>query len=141
MSADVWSVTSYKSLYTDGIDAERWNLLHSGENRVCLMSPVQCSWIRTAYWWRPRITSKRCPTLSAGSARYARSLGTDGFGRSDGRAALRDFFEVDARFIALTTLYELLRDGKIEFLLCKKPSRILRSTPKSRIRFSHKNKL
>ena len=42
------------------------------------------------------------------------SLGTDGFGRSEGRASLRDFFEVDARFITLATLHELLSDGKIE---------------------------
>jgi pyruvate dehydrogenase E1 component len=42
------------------------------------------------------------------------SLGTDGFGRSDGRQALRNFFEVDARFIALATLHELQQDGKIE---------------------------
>ncbi len=42
------------------------------------------------------------------------SLGTDGFGRSEGRAALRNFFEVDARFITLATLHELFVDGKIE---------------------------
>ena len=48
------------------------------------------------------------------------SLGTDGFGRSEGRASLRDFFEVDARFIALATLYELLREGKIEASVVQK---------------------
>ena len=42
------------------------------------------------------------------------ALGTDGFGRSEGRAALRNFFEVDARFIALAALNELFLDGKIE---------------------------
>jgi pyruvate dehydrogenase E1 component len=42
------------------------------------------------------------------------SLGTDGFGRSEGRASLRDFFEVDARFITLAALNELFLDGKIE---------------------------
>ena len=42
------------------------------------------------------------------------SLGTDGFGRSEGRASLRDFFEVDARFITLATLHELCSDGKID---------------------------
>jgi pyruvate dehydrogenase E1 component len=48
------------------------------------------------------------------------SLGTDGFGRSDGRSALRDFFEVDARFITLATLNELFLDGKIEEKVVKK---------------------
>jgi len=42
------------------------------------------------------------------------ALGTDGFGRSEGRTALRDFFEVDAKFIALATLHELSADGKID---------------------------
>ena len=42
------------------------------------------------------------------------TLGTDGFGRSDGRAGLREFFEVDSRFIALAALHELLADGRIE---------------------------
>lgn len=43
-----------------------------------------------------------------------RSLGTDGFGRSDDRAGLREFFEVDARFVALATLAELAQDGKVD---------------------------
>jgi pyruvate dehydrogenase E1 component len=43
------------------------------------------------------------------------SLGTDGFGRSEGRAALRDFFEVDAKHIVLATLHALAREKKIEF--------------------------
>ena len=42
------------------------------------------------------------------------ALGTDGFGRSDTRAALRDFFEVDARFIVLSTLYALQQEKQIE---------------------------
>jgi pyruvate dehydrogenase E1 component len=42
------------------------------------------------------------------------SLGTDGFGRSEGRTSLREFFEVDARFITVATLNELYLDGKVE---------------------------
>jgi pyruvate dehydrogenase E1 component len=55
----------------------------------------------------PNMVSKWMPRRLA-------SLGTDGFGRSEGRASLRDFFEVDARFITLATLHELYSDGKIE---------------------------
>jgi pyruvate dehydrogenase E1 component len=55
----------------------------------------------------PNMVSKWMPRRLA-------SLGTDGFGRSEGRQSLRDFFEVDARSIALATLHELLQDGKIE---------------------------
>ncbi len=48
------------------------------------------------------------------------SLGTDGFGRSEGRPSLRDFFEVDARFITLATLHELMREGKIQASVVEK---------------------
>ena len=46
--------------------------------------------------------------------RRMRSLGTDGFGRSEDRQRLREFFEVDARFVALATLAELVQDGKLD---------------------------
>jgi pyruvate dehydrogenase E1 component len=46
--------------------------------------------------------------------RRMRSLGTDGFGRSEDRGRLRDFFEVDARFVALATLAELAQDGQLD---------------------------
>ena len=46
--------------------------------------------------------------------RRVRSLGTDGFGRSEDRKGLREFFEVDARFVALATLAELAQDGQLD---------------------------
>jgi pyruvate dehydrogenase E1 component len=55
----------------------------------------------------PNMVSKWMPRRLA-------TLGTDGFGRSEGRTSLRDFFEVDHRFTALATLHELFQDGKIE---------------------------
>ncbi len=114
VSADVWSVTSYKSLYSDGIDAERWNLLHSGEKaRVPYVS--QCLADSDGVLVAASDYLKALPNLiSRWTPRRLASLGTDGFGRSESRGALRDFFEVDARFIALATLYELFREGKIE---------------------------
>jgi len=120
VSADVWSVTSYKALYTDGIDAERWNLLHSGENpRVPYVS--QCLADSDGVLVAASDYLKALPNLiSRWTPRRLASLGTDGFGRSESRAALRDFFEVDARFIALATLYELFREGKIESAIVQK---------------------
>jgi pyruvate dehydrogenase E1 component len=114
VSADVWSVTSYKALYTDGIDTERWNLLHSGEKpRVPYVS--QCLADVDGVLVAASDYLKALPNLiSRWTPRRLASLGTDGFGRSENRAALRDFFEVDARFITLATLYELFREGKIE---------------------------
>ena len=122
VAADVWSVTSYKSLYYDGIEAERWNFLHPGEKpRVpyvtqCLENApgvlvAASDYLKTL----PNLVSKWMPRRLA-------SLGTDGFGRSEGRASLRDFFEVDARFIVLATLHELMREGKIQPPWCKRPS-------------------
>ena len=114
VSADVWSVTSYKSLYYDGINTERWNLLHPEEKaRVPYVSQSLAGSDGVLVAATDYI--KALPNLLCRwTPRRLACLGTDGFGRSDGRAALRDFFEVDARFITLATLNELLRDGKIE---------------------------
>ena len=115
MAADVWSVTSYKALYTDGIEAERWNRLHPGskQQRVPYVTKMLAKepgvlvaasdYLKTL----PNMVSKWMPRRLA-------SLGTDGFGRSEGRQSLRDFFEVDARSIVLATLHELQLDGKLE---------------------------
>ena len=60
------------------------------------------------------------------------ALGTDGFGRSEGRAELRDFFEVDSRFIVLATLHELLRRARSSVPRSKKQSPTLESTRQNR---------
>jgi pyruvate dehydrogenase E1 component len=114
VAADVWSVTSYKALYSDGIETERWNLLHpSDKPRVpyvteCLADAPGVLVAATDYL-------KALPNLvSSWMPRRLASLGTDGFGRSESRESLRNFFEVDARFITLATLHELLGEGKIQ---------------------------
>src|SRR6516225_3630894 len=97
VSADVWSVTSYKCLYTDGIETERWNRLHpSTKPRVpyvkqCLEGSqgvlvAASDYLKTL----PNMISKWMPRRLA-------TLGTDGFGRSEGRTSLREFFEVDSK--------------------------------------------
>jgi pyruvate dehydrogenase E1 component len=114
VGADVWSVTSYVNLYRDGQACERWNRLHPGDKPKV-----------------PYVTqaTKDAPGVFVAASDYLKvlpnaidqwlpkklqALGTDGFGRSDTRAALRDFFEVDARFIVLSTLYALLQEKEIE---------------------------
>src|SRR5438093_67199 len=114
VAADVWSVTSYKELYLDAIETERWNRLNPGEKpRVpyvtrCLADApgvlvAASDYLKTL----PNMISKWMPRRLA-------ALGTDGFGRSEGRVSLRDFFEVDAKFITLATLHELSADGKVD---------------------------
>ena len=106
VASDVYSVTSFTELARQGNDVARWNLLHAGEEprrshvAQCLEgdAPVVASsdYIRAV------------PELIRGhfGAPY-RVLGTDGFGRSDTRERLRDFFEVDERFVTLAALREL----------------------------------
>jgi pyruvate dehydrogenase E1 component len=120
VAADVWSVTSYKALYTDGIETERWNRLHPAEKAhvpyvtQCISDAPGVIVAATDYLKTlPNMISKWVPRRMA-------TLGTDGFGRSEGRASLRDFFEVDAKFIALATLHELALDGKIEASVVEK---------------------
>jgi pyruvate dehydrogenase E1 component len=114
VAAEVWSVTSYKQLYRDALDAERWNMLHpSEEPRVpyvaqCLGSADGPVVAATDY-------VKALPeSVSRWFGGPSISLGTDGFGRSDGREALRDFFEMDARHIVLAALTGLARERKME---------------------------
>jgi len=112
--ADVWSVTSFNELRREGMDAERWNLLHPLEARRISYLETQLAghpgpvvaatdYIRTyADQIRPYVPR-----------RYL-TLGTDGFGRSDLRVQLRKFFEVNCFYVALAALKALADDGLIE---------------------------
>ena len=114
VAADVWSVTSYKELYVDAIEAERVNRLNPGaEQRVPYVT--QCLEDAPGVLVAASDYLKTLPNMIAKwMPRRLAALGTDGFGRSEGRTSLRDFFEVDAKFITLATLSELCEDGKIE---------------------------
>ncbi len=114
VSADVWSVTSYQELYRDGHAAERWNRLHPTEPaRVPYVT--QCFADTDGVIVAASDYVKALPdAIDRWLPRTLTSLGTDGFGRSEGRSALRDFFEVDARFIVLATLGALAREGALD---------------------------
>ena len=113
MAADVWSVTSYSELRRDAMDADRWNMLHPGEPpRRSYLSEVTADaegpFVAATDYLKslPDAVAKWLPGRLV-------SLGTDGFGRSETREALRDFFEVDAKHIALAALHALALDGEI----------------------------
>jgi pyruvate dehydrogenase E1 component len=113
VGADVWSVTSYKELYRDGNDCERWNMLHPGSEHK---TPYVTQILKDAPG--PFIAaSDYMKVLPESIAQWVPghlvSLGTDGFGRSESRAALRDFFEVDAKHIVLATLNALAKENKV----------------------------
>jgi pyruvate dehydrogenase E1 component len=114
VGADVWSVTSYQELYRDGHACERWNMLHPGE-------PQQVPYVTECFKDAPGVIVAASDYLKVlpdaidrWMPRKIRSLGTDGFGRSEDRKSLRDFFEVDARFVAVATLAELAKDGQLD---------------------------
>ncbi len=106
VASEVWSVTSFSELAREGADTERWNLLHPGEAprrshvAECLDGDVPA--VAATDYVRAHAESLRAHF----KAPY-RVLGTDGFGRSDTRAKLRSFFEVDERFVTLAALSEL----------------------------------
>jgi pyruvate dehydrogenase E1 component len=113
VGADVWSATSFNELRRDGISAERWSRLHPD-------APRRKSYVETC------LEAREGPVIAATD--YIRAfadqirgqvprryvvLGTDGFGRSDYRAKLRDFFEVDRHHVAIAALKALADDGVI----------------------------
>ena len=120
VAADVWSVTSYKELRREALDVERWNLLHPGElPKVPFVT--QCLSGRPGVFVAVSDYVKTLPdSISKWIPGSLHSLGTDGFGRSEGGAALRDFFEVDARHIVLATLSSLSKEKKIHKDLVQK---------------------
>jgi pyruvate dehydrogenase E1 component len=120
VAADVWSVTSYKELYKDANDCQRWNMLHPGQTArvpyvTQLLKDAPGPFIAASDYMKilPESIAQWIPGRLV-------SLGTDGFGRSENRAALRDFFEVDAKHIVLATLHALLAEGKIKTDLVQK---------------------
>jgi pyruvate dehydrogenase E1 component len=114
VGADVWSVTSYSELYREGHACERWNLLHPGETpRVPYVT--QCLKDAPGVFIAASDYVKVLPdSIDRWLPRPLNALGTDGFGRSESRASLRDFFEVDYRYVIVATLAALARDGKID---------------------------
>jgi len=112
--ADVFSVTSFSELRREALECERWNMLHPAETArtsyvsECLAQAKGPFVAATDY---VRAVPDQIREWIPG--RYV-SLGTDGYGRSDSRAALREHFEVDSKYIVIATLKALADDGKIE---------------------------
>ncbi len=127
--ADIWSVTSYKNLHLDAQETERWNMLNpdkepkkpyiaqitEGEDGVFVAASDYVQIMKDAMAkWLPG---------------PLHSLGTYGFGRSEGRSSLRDFFEVDAKHIVYATLYSLMKEGKVKLDVVKKAQKDLGINP------------
>jgi pyruvate dehydrogenase E1 component len=129
VSADVWSATSYKQLRSDALNVRRWNLLHPGEEprRSYIERTLENEegvFIAASDYMR-LVPDQIAPWVPGGLT----TLGTDGFGRSDTRPALRRYFEVDAEFIVIAALYALAEQGQVKMADVEKAIRELGVDP------------
>ena len=129
VSADVWSATSYKLLRTDAIRCQRWNMLHPTEPPKKsyveeLLAKEQGAFVAVSDNIRT-VPDQIAPWVPGGLF----TLGTDGFGRSDTRARLRRFFEVDAESTVIATLYALAAKGLVKPQLVEKAIKDLGVNP------------
>jgi pyruvate dehydrogenase E1 component len=120
VAADVWSATSYKQLRNEALETDRWNMLHPGEEPrkpyvtglfegdqdpvIAMSDYLKLVPDQIARWLPNRLFS----------------LGTDGFGRSETREALRRFFEIDAECVVLAALHQLARRGTIDAAVARR---------------------
>jgi pyruvate dehydrogenase E1 component len=129
VASDVWSVTSFNELRREGMDVERWNMLHPE-------SPRRESYVEQCLAGRggPVIASTDYMKAYADQIRpYVPSrykvLGTDGFGRSDTRNKLRYFFEVNRFFVVVAALKALADEGSIDAKLVGKAIKLYNINP------------
>jgi pyruvate dehydrogenase E1 component len=113
VAADVWSVTSFNELRRDGLDAERWNMLNPEKAQ-------RLSYVAEAMQGAQGPTIASTDYMKAFAEQIAGfvpgkfvALGTDGYGRSDSREALRSFFEVDRYYVVVASLKALADEGKL----------------------------
>jgi pyruvate dehydrogenase E1 component len=113
VSANVWSATSFTELRREGLDCERWNMLNP-EKKQKVSYVAQCLKDTTG----PVIASTDyMKSFAEQIAPFVPTkfvaLGTDGYGRSDSREALRDFFEVNRYYVTVAALKALSDEGKL----------------------------
>jgi len=128
----VYSITSYKELRRDALECERYNLLHPGEeDRIPYVTElvdgenVEDNVVIAVSDYVKAVPDSISPWIDS----LMTSLGTDGFGRSETREALRDFFEVDSRYIVLATLTTLHRHFGLDLEVVEQAMRDLDISP------------
>ena len=129
VSADVWSATSYNELYREAHAIERWNMRHPTEK-------AKTPYVASCLAKTDGVVVAASDYLKSQPDMVARwvgkpmvTLGTDGFGRSEDRAALRNFFEVDARHVAFATIAALFREGQVDVKLVQQAMKDLEIDP------------
>lgn len=132
VACDIWSVTSYKELRRDALEIERWNMLNptKEQKQNYIQKTLQKEdgvFVAASDYVKalPDSVAKWFPG-------YLYSMGTDGFGRSESRAMLREFFEVDAKHIVFAALTALFKEGKIQDKVLDKAGKELGINPNKR---------
>jgi pyruvate dehydrogenase E1 component len=132
VSADVWSVTSYKNLHLDAMETERWNMMNPDKKAKTPYIAQITKGEKGVFVSASDYVQILGDAISSWLPGPLKTLGTFGFGRSENRASLRDFFEVDAKHIVYATLYSLVKEGTIKPEALKKATEELKiNTEKS----------
>jgi pyruvate dehydrogenase E1 component len=129
VAADVWSVTSYKELRREALEVERWNMLNPDKKQKTSYITQTLSKEEGVFVAASDYVKALPDSISKWFPETLHSLGTDGFGRSGARKALRDFFEVDYRHVVYATLGALLKEGKIKETVLEKAKKDLEIKP------------
>jgi pyruvate dehydrogenase E1 component len=129
VAADLWSVTSYKNLYWDAQDTDRWNRLNPEKKPRPSFLQQQTADVPGVFVAASDYLKALPETIARHLPGPMVMLGTDGYGRSETRDALRDFFEVDARHIAFAALSALARERTIPMATVKKARTALKIDP------------
>jgi pyruvate dehydrogenase E1 component len=129
VAADTWAVTSWARLRTDALEAERWNRLHpDAEARTAHVTAALGAGSDPVVAITDYMRAVPDQVARFVNRPYA-SLGTDGFGRSDARSALRSYFEVDAGHLVVAVLQQLALEGRIKPSIVAKAIRDLGIDP------------
>jgi len=129
VSADVWSVTSYKELRREALEVERWNMLNPDKKQKVSYITQTLSKEEGVFVASSDYVKALPDSIAKWLPGPLHSLGTYGYGRSEGRASLRDFFEVDAKHIVYASLHSLAKEGKIKTEVVKKAQKELGINP------------
>ncbi len=132
VATDVWSVTSYKELRREALDVERLNMLNPTKKQKQNYIQKTLEKEEGVFVAASDYVKALPDSVAKWFPGYLYSLGTDGFGRSESRAMLRDFFEVDAKHIVFATLTALFKEGKIQDKVLDKAAKELGINPGKR---------
>jgi pyruvate dehydrogenase E1 component len=126
VAADVWSVTSYKNLHVDALETERSNMLNPGKKAKLPYVAEVTKDEKGVFISASDYVQILGDSISKWLPGKLHTLGTFGFGRSEGRKELRDFFEVDAKHIAYAAIHSLVKEGSLKAEVLKKAHKELK---------------